>query len=417
MSIPPGSTIGIIGGGQLGRMLAIAAAHLGYRTAIYAPGPSGPAPKCRALDAATMTISPRSPPFAQRSTSSPMSSRISTSEPIQYLAHKVPSFRPRARSTAQDRATEKSFVEAAGRPSRALAQGGPASTNCRRWARSERPAILKTRRFGYDGKGQERLKDRRRRRSAGPRSPGAGASSKASSGSRHEFSIILVRGAWTARWSAGIRRPGTSMRRHPRSRRSLPRVEAARRTAAKRLRWPNGRGYARIMSACWRCEFFATATARCSTRWRRASTIRAIGRSRARSRRSSRIISGRSAACRLGSTGLIGRRVEMREPDWRRRRERWPTILAEPDRAPPSLRQERREAGPQDGACDQGVLRLTSRHPSESWDLISPLRRHRRQGREIPASARMALRRAAQPGSTSSASRKSRKARTLSASR
>src|SRR5690349_1319180 len=43
LPVPPGSTIGIIGGGQLGRMLAVAAAQLGYRTHIYAPEPSGPA--------------------------------------------------------------------------------------------------------------------------------------------------------------------------------------------------------------------------------------------------------------------------------------------------------------------------------------------------------------------------------------
>src|SRR5262245_4157908 len=41
--IAPGATIGIVGGGQLGRMLSIAAAHLGYRCAIYAPEASGPA--------------------------------------------------------------------------------------------------------------------------------------------------------------------------------------------------------------------------------------------------------------------------------------------------------------------------------------------------------------------------------------
>ena len=40
--LPPGSTIGIIGAGQLGRMLAVAAVQLGYRTHIYAPA-SGPA--------------------------------------------------------------------------------------------------------------------------------------------------------------------------------------------------------------------------------------------------------------------------------------------------------------------------------------------------------------------------------------
>src|SRR6218665_4188430 len=43
MTIPPGSTIGILGGGQLGRMLAMAAAQLGYRAHIYAPDEGGPA--------------------------------------------------------------------------------------------------------------------------------------------------------------------------------------------------------------------------------------------------------------------------------------------------------------------------------------------------------------------------------------
>jgi 5-(carboxyamino)imidazole ribonucleotide synthase len=42
-TLPPGSTIGIIGGGQLGRMLSIAAAQIGYRCHIFAPEESGPA--------------------------------------------------------------------------------------------------------------------------------------------------------------------------------------------------------------------------------------------------------------------------------------------------------------------------------------------------------------------------------------
>ena len=41
--LPPGSVIGILGGGQLGRMLGVAAAQLGYRTHVYAPEESGPA--------------------------------------------------------------------------------------------------------------------------------------------------------------------------------------------------------------------------------------------------------------------------------------------------------------------------------------------------------------------------------------
>ena len=55
MIVAPGSTIGIVGGGQLGRMLAMAAAQLGYRTHIYAPDAAPPAP-------AMISLSPR--PFA-----------------------------------------------------------------------------------------------------------------------------------------------------------------------------------------------------------------------------------------------------------------------------------------------------------------------------------------------------------------
>jgi 5-(carboxyamino)imidazole ribonucleotide synthase len=43
MTVPPGSTIGIVGGGQLGRMLAMAAAQLGYKCHIYAPDEAPPA--------------------------------------------------------------------------------------------------------------------------------------------------------------------------------------------------------------------------------------------------------------------------------------------------------------------------------------------------------------------------------------
>ena len=43
MIVPPGSTIGIVGGGQLGRMLAMAAAQLGYKCHVYAPDADPPA--------------------------------------------------------------------------------------------------------------------------------------------------------------------------------------------------------------------------------------------------------------------------------------------------------------------------------------------------------------------------------------
>ena len=49
MIVPPGSTIGIVGGGQLGRLLAMAAAQLGYKCHIYAPEPAPPAAEVSAL--------------------------------------------------------------------------------------------------------------------------------------------------------------------------------------------------------------------------------------------------------------------------------------------------------------------------------------------------------------------------------
>ncbi|WP_165323563.1 5-(carboxyamino)imidazole ribonucleotide synthase [Rhizorhabdus phycosphaerae] len=156
--IPPGTTIGIVGGGQLGRMLSMAAAQLGYRCAIFAPEPSGPAADVSArwvqgnyddLDALQA--------FAQSVDLITYEFENIPVGPLEAL--RVPlAPHPRALATAQDRATEKAFVKAIG--------GRPAP-----WAVvSSRedldaavkligaPAILKTRRFGYDGKGQARLK-------------------------------------------------------------------------------------------------------------------------------------------------------------------------------------------------------------------------------------------------------------------
>lgn len=156
--IQPGATIGIIGGGQLGRMLSIAAANLGYRCAVYAPEPSGPAAdvSSRWVQGAYDDLDALQA-FAQ-------SVDVITYEfeniPVGPLeALRVPlAPHPRALQTAQDRATEKAFVQAIG--------GRPAP-----WAvvssredldaavrQIGAPSILKTRRFGYDGKGQARLK-------------------------------------------------------------------------------------------------------------------------------------------------------------------------------------------------------------------------------------------------------------------
>src|SRR6187551_266971 len=113
--ILPGSTIGILGGGQLGRMLAIAAAQLGYRCHIYAPERDSVA----ADVAATFTCAPWDDAEA-------MAAFADDCDVITYEFENVPvaplaalpfeklSPHPRALETAQDREKEKAFIEQLG---------------------------------------------------------------------------------------------------------------------------------------------------------------------------------------------------------------------------------------------------------------------------------------------------------------
>jgi hypothetical protein len=122
--ITPGSTIGIFGGGQLGRMLAIAAANLGYRTTIYAPEASGPAIEVAAdwtqggYDDAERARRLR----RAASTSRPTSSRMCRSHRSKTWASRCARCRA-ALAIAQDRGQEKAFVETARRPPCPVARG------------------------------------------------------------------------------------------------------------------------------------------------------------------------------------------------------------------------------------------------------------------------------------------------------
>lgn len=159
--IPPGSTIGILGGGQLGKMLSVAAAQLGYRVEIFSPQAD-----CIAAD------------VSAHSTTAPWDDV----EALERLAHEcavvtyefenvpvdpltaVPGMRLRpglrALEVAQDRGAEKRFAEDhGGRP----APWMPVS-DTRQLAKAVKsigtPGILKTRRDGYDGKGQWRIESK-----------------------------------------------------------------------------------------------------------------------------------------------------------------------------------------------------------------------------------------------------------------
>ena len=154
-ALPPGSTIGILGSGQLGRMLAMAAARLGLETHVYCAD-SGPA-----FDVATRTTKAAFDDlaalsaFAAASTRSPSSSRTWPSTTARHLAGRVP-VRPSAKAleVAQDRLTEKQFISGLGIPVAPFrAVDGPAELTAA-LASLAGPAILKSRRLGYDGKGQ-----------------------------------------------------------------------------------------------------------------------------------------------------------------------------------------------------------------------------------------------------------------------
>jgi 5-(carboxyamino)imidazole ribonucleotide synthase len=154
--IAPGGVIGILGGGQLGRMLSMAAAQLGYRCHIFAPEAQSPAADVAAAitqagydDAAALaafaaaidvvTYEFENVPVAA-------AARLATAKPV------FPP--PAALSIAQDRLTEKQFAQSLGLGTAPFAPVDSLADLEQAVAQLGRPSILKTRRLGYDGKGQ-----------------------------------------------------------------------------------------------------------------------------------------------------------------------------------------------------------------------------------------------------------------------
>ena len=154
--LPPGSTIGVLGGGQLGRMLSMAAAKLGLRTHIYCDEP-----RCPAFDvSAQQTVG--SYTDLERLTAFARSVDVVTYEfenvPVEaacHLAEIVPVRPgPRALQVAQDRLVEKQFISGLGVQVAPFARVDTAQDLAAALDRFGGQCILKTRRFGYDGKGQ-----------------------------------------------------------------------------------------------------------------------------------------------------------------------------------------------------------------------------------------------------------------------
>ncbi|HRO12496.1 5-(carboxyamino)imidazole ribonucleotide synthase [Amaricoccus sp.] len=156
--LPPGSRIGILGGGQLGRMLAMAAARLGMRTHVFEPGDAPAAQVANAVTHAAYDDTAALCAFAAEVDVVTYEFENVALAAVDTLAPLVP-VRPgrRALEVAQDRIAEKDFLRGLGlRTAPYAAVDGPEALAAA-MAEIGAPAILKTRRFGYDGKGQVRL--------------------------------------------------------------------------------------------------------------------------------------------------------------------------------------------------------------------------------------------------------------------
>lgn len=158
-ALPPLSTIGILGGGQLGRMLALAAANLGFRVHIYAPEADSPAfdvtrfSTCAAYDdfAALEVFAKACDVITYEFENIPLAT-------VEFLEGLKPVFpRAAALKVAQDRLQEKAFAQNFGLNVPPFAAVLCDDDFAPALADVTLPAVLKTARMGYDGKGQRKI--------------------------------------------------------------------------------------------------------------------------------------------------------------------------------------------------------------------------------------------------------------------
>ncbi|RTL73794.1 MAG: 5-(carboxyamino)imidazole ribonucleotide synthase [Bradyrhizobiaceae bacterium] len=161
VALKPGDTVGILGGGQLGRMLALAAARLGLKSHVFSPDPDSPAfdvvQHCTCAEYADIEA---------------LELFASDVDVITYEFENVPTAaamalqarRPvlpdtKILETTQDRLIEKNFVNGLGIGTAGYADVTSAESLRQAIAKIGLPAVLKTRRFGYDGKGQAMIRE------------------------------------------------------------------------------------------------------------------------------------------------------------------------------------------------------------------------------------------------------------------
>jgi 5-(carboxyamino)imidazole ribonucleotide synthase len=159
--LQPQATIGILGGGQLGRMLALAAARLGLKCHVYAPSPDSPAfDVVHRVSCADYHDTEALDRFAADVDVVTYEFENVPAETAAFLAARVPVLPdPKILAMTQDRLAEKNFVAALDIRTAAFAAVAQPAELAAAVERIGRPAVLKTRRYGYDGRGQATIRN------------------------------------------------------------------------------------------------------------------------------------------------------------------------------------------------------------------------------------------------------------------
>ena len=191
------TTIGILGGGQLGRMLSVAASRLGLKTHIFEPGANPPA--AHVADAVTTAS------YDDRAALTAFAQSVDV---ITYEFENIPTsaldlletLRPihpgrQALATSQDRLVEKNFLQSLGLQTAPFATVDNTADLDAAIAQIGTPAIMKTRTMGYDGKGQARIMSQGDAAQALADMAGAPAILEGFVNFSHEVSIIGARSA------------------------------------------------------------------------------------------------------------------------------------------------------------------------------------------------------------------------------
>lgn len=328
--VPPGATIGILGGGQLGRMLAVAAAKLGYRSHIYAPEASGPAQDvCARWTQGAFDDRAALARFAAQCAVVTFEFENVAVAPLGAIEGAAPLLPPaHAMAIGQDRAEEKAFAQDAGMATAPYALVDDETSLAAAIAAIGTPAILKTRRMGYDGKGQARIShpdDATAAWDAIGRQPAVLEGFVAFD---HEFSVLLARGrdGAVAAWDCpeNVHVDGILATSHlPVSPIVRAQCDAAQAMAA---RLADALDYTGVMA----CEFFATKAGPVFNEM--APRVHNSGHWTVEGAVTSQFENHIRAICGLplGSTATVGEAVEMRNLIGAQVDD-WAAILADPD--------------------------------------------------------------------------------------